>query len=215
MVEKKNLETLIEAFALLVEKKAAAGFHLVLVGSGEREEKLKALCREKALPVYDRLDRGRHPVSEEPGVHFMGFRQMRENAVFYPLASIFVLPSRVEEWGLVVNEAMAAGLPVVVSERAGCAEDLVPAIPREVADAFRKETGATSADCEVRCNGCTFDPQSSQELAGILELLISKPELRERMAGESTRIVDRFSAENFAAQAIKAAACAMGLRQGG
>jgi glycosyltransferase involved in cell wall biosynthesis len=141
----------------------------------------------------------------------MGFRQMRENAAFYALASMFILPSRLEEWGLVVNEAMAARLPVVVSETAGCAEDLLPAIPPGVADVFRREMGAESVPGKVRRNGCTFDPASSEELAGHLELLISKPGLRERMAGESARVVEQFSTANFAAQAVKAAACAMGL----
>ena len=59
-------------------------------------------------------------------VYFYGFRQIEENAIFYALAEAFVLPSLKEEWGLVVNEAMAAGLPVIVSRTAGCAEDLVP-----------------------------------------------------------------------------------------
>ena len=45
----------------------------------------------------------------------------------YSVADVFVLPSRFEPWGLVVNEAMAAGLPVLASERVGCVDDLVRA----------------------------------------------------------------------------------------
>ena len=43
----------------------------------------------------------------------------------YGLASAFVHPSTTEQWGLVVNEAAAAGLPLIVSERCGCAPELV------------------------------------------------------------------------------------------
>jgi glycosyltransferase involved in cell wall biosynthesis len=43
----------------------------------------------------------------------------------YCSADVFVLPSSFEPWGLVVNEAMAAGLPVVISDRVGCGSDLV------------------------------------------------------------------------------------------
>ncbi len=44
---------------------------------------------------------------------------------FFDLSSVFVLPARHEAYGLIVNEAMAAGLPVVVSTDIGCADDLV------------------------------------------------------------------------------------------
>jgi 1,2-diacylglycerol 3-alpha-glucosyltransferase len=58
------------------------------------------------------------------------------------LASAFIQASTTEQWGLVVNEAMASGLPVLVSERCGCAPDLV-------------KNGV---------NGYTFDPYDIKEI---------------------------------------------------
>src|SRR2546430_3298455 len=58
-------------------------------------------------------------------VKFLGFRNQSELPSFYDLCDVFVLPSTSEPWGLVVNEAMAAGRPVVVSDQVGCARDLV------------------------------------------------------------------------------------------
>jgi glycosyltransferase involved in cell wall biosynthesis len=209
MVGKKNLETLIEAFSMLVRRNTGADFHLVLAGSGEREPALKALCLEKKLPVYEHSGPAPAETPSTPGVHFMGFRQIAENAVIYALASVFILPSKSEEWGLVVNEAMASGLPVVVSERAGCAEDLVPAIPHPLASQYELEAGARPFAVKMRRNGFIFDPDSSEELSRQLELLIAKPGLRELMAAESRKIVVNFSPENFTRQAIAAAEHAM------
>lgn len=58
-------------------------------------------------------------------VRFLGFRNQSELPAFYDLCDVFVLPSHFEPWGLVVNEVMNAGRPVIVSDRAGCAPDLV------------------------------------------------------------------------------------------
>ena len=61
-----------------------------------------------------------------PGIiKFTGFVQREQLAKYYALAEMLVLPTYTDTWGLVVNEAMACGLPVIVSRAAGCAEDLV------------------------------------------------------------------------------------------
>jgi len=66
-------------------------------------------------------------VSEiRPGsVRFAGFLQHEQLALAYGLAEIFVFPTHTDPWGLVVNEAMACGLPIICSRAAGCAADLV------------------------------------------------------------------------------------------
>ncbi|MGA6828438.1 glycosyltransferase [Nitrospira sp. NS4] len=105
----KNLPRLLEAYA---GYRAAAGHRgrawgLVLVGSGPQEPML----REQARNL--------------PDVVFSGFQQGDTVSAYYGLASCLVLPSVSETWGLVVNEAMAAGLPVLVSHRCGCVPELV------------------------------------------------------------------------------------------
>jgi len=61
-----------------------------------------------------------------PGtIKFAGFAQREQLAAFYALAEMLILPTYTDTWGLVVNEAMACGLPVILSEAAGCGADLV------------------------------------------------------------------------------------------
>jgi glycosyltransferase involved in cell wall biosynthesis len=88
--------------------------YLVIVGDGEERTRLEARCRELGLDDSG-LD----------AVRFVGFRNQSELPRFFELADVFVLPSRHEPWGLIVNEAMAAGCAVVVSSDVGCHADLV------------------------------------------------------------------------------------------
>src|SRR5262249_47022086 len=84
-------------------------FTLVMAGSGELEEELRAFCAEHALD----------------NVVFTGFVNQSELPALYAASDVFVLPSEHEPWGLAVNEAMCASLPVVVSREVGCVPDLV------------------------------------------------------------------------------------------
>ena len=58
-------------------------------------------------------------------IKFVGFAHQEQLPAYYALAEMLVLPTYTDTWGLVVNEAMACGLPVILSETAGCAADLV------------------------------------------------------------------------------------------
>ena len=58
-------------------------------------------------------------------VHFLGFRNQTEIGSCYAMADMLVLPSSLETWGLVINEAMCFGLPIIASDRVGAAADLV------------------------------------------------------------------------------------------
>ena len=100
--ENKQPDRLLDAFLALGDSPA----HLVFVGSGPLEGDLRA----RAAP-------GR--------VHFVGFQNQSRMPVAYRLGDVLVLPSRKETWGLAVNEAMASGRSVVVSDGVGCAPDLV------------------------------------------------------------------------------------------
>ena len=96
---------LIKAFEnLKVEKK-----YLVLVGEGELKESLQAYIAGQGIDH----------------VHFTGFINQNELPKYYGIADVLVLCSETETWGLSVNEAMACGLPIVISDMVGCAEDLV------------------------------------------------------------------------------------------
>lgn len=220
-VAKKNLATLVRGYRQFLISNPSTAVHLVMVGSGEEEFNLRSLCEKLLLPVYDKTSAGRsHRKSENgtqsPGVHFYGFRQIEENPLFYALADAFILPSLWEEWGLVVNEAMASGLPVVVSETAGCAEDLLeePAPAQMSPDELQRVSQLNLKD-RLRQNGLLFNPESSEELARALWLLESCPELRRHMGQMSRKIVEKFSCDNFAENALRAVQMALNGRLAG
>ena len=166
-------------------------------------------------------------VGQRGAVYFYGFRQIGENPVFYALAEAFVLPSLKEEWGLVVNEAMAAGLPVIVASTAGCAEDLVLKAPVSRSSqlpvgSIRSGEKKSADDCkpttdhslEERSNGFVFDPKSSDALCEALRRIADQKTKRPKdketdgiteMGQRSREIVAKFSCENFAQQALRAA----------
>ncbi len=216
-VAKKNLATLLQAYRQFLDASRVGRTHLVLVGSGEEEPKLRALCGHLRLPIYDKTPAGIEKRKGKignglPGVHFYGFRQIEENPVFYALADAFILPSLWEEWGLVVNEAMACGLPVVVSETAGCVEDLLKpgrlVMPRRVSAGLEGRLGQLAG--RIRQNGFLFNPASPQSLASALMVLQAVPEIRENMGKASRVLIGQFSCENFARNALLAARAAMG-----
>ena len=105
---KKQPLELAEAFASLQSQA-----HLIYVGSGMLEDELK-----------ERFD-------SNPNIHFVGFQNQSKMPIWYRVADVFCLPSRGpgETWGLAVNEALACGCSVIVSNRVGCAEDLVKGQP--------------------------------------------------------------------------------------
>jgi glycosyltransferase involved in cell wall biosynthesis len=133
---KKAPDMLLDAFLKCDNTKA----HLALAGSGPMEEEL----------------RGR--AGGRPEVHFLGFQNQSRMPVVYRLGDAFVLPSRGpgETWGLAVNEAMACGRPVVVSDRVGCAPDLVGretgfVVPAGDTGALRRRLETLVDDEELRC----------------------------------------------------------------
>ncbi|MCD6404758.1 MAG: glycosyltransferase family 4 protein [Planctomycetes bacterium] len=107
LLKEKGLDVLFEA---CVRAKAAADdVVLLVVGDGRRQAAYKALAKKKGLA----------------DVQFLGFRSQAELPEIYAAADVFVLASLVEPWGVVVNEAMASGLPVILSDQVGASADLV------------------------------------------------------------------------------------------
>src|SRR5439155_6627610 len=79
-----------------------------------------------ALPISAKNELMKRASHIRPGVvHCVGFMHREELAAFYGLAEAVILPTYSDTWGLVINEAMACGLPVISSSVAGCAADLV------------------------------------------------------------------------------------------
>ena len=98
------------AWSAATDHPAAAhhGVIAVVVGAGELDNELRQIAARERLRV-----------------HFAGFKNQTELPRYYASADALVLPSDSETWGLVVNEAMASGLPTIVSTEVGCGPDLI------------------------------------------------------------------------------------------
>jgi glycosyltransferase involved in cell wall biosynthesis len=130
-------------------------FRLVMAGSGELDGHLRSLVQSLSLE----------------NVHFAGFINQAALPKLYAASDIFVLPSENEAWGLAVNEAMCAGLPIVVSNEVGCVSDLV----------------------HEGVNGHLHKAGNIEALAGALRPLLSSRPERERMSLASQEIISHWS----------------------
>jgi glycosyltransferase involved in cell wall biosynthesis len=173
-IEKKNLPRLISAYAEYRWKSQTAGhaaWDLVLLGDGPLRVTLRSQLSTLNLNEH---------------VHLPGFEPYDELPVYYALANAFVHASTTEQWGLVVNEAIASALPVIVSNRCGCAPEL------------------------VNGNGFTFDPISERELTDrLLEMASLSKEERKHLSDNSYRIAANFAPERFGEGLERAASMAM------
>lgn len=171
-IAEKNLHRLLIAYAAYRSVTGWKAWHLVLVGDGPLKEELVGLRRQLGL---------------EASVHFVGFQQYDRLPAYYGLADAFVLPSVSETWGLVVNEAMASGLPVLVSDRCGCSEDLV----------------------SEGVNGFSFDPMNADAIRDAMVHLSSSGCDSKAMGERSRNLVHRWSVEEFASSLRRAATTAV------
>lgn len=111
LIAVKNLPALLSAFAEAQRRASNAGdWGLLLLGDGAERDAL--LAQTNRLGLTD-------------AVRFLTGRPWYRVPEVLALSDVLVLPSRSEPWGLVVNEAMVCGLPVIVSNRCGCVPDLV------------------------------------------------------------------------------------------
>lgn len=154
---RKAPEVLLQAF---LQRPRMAREHLIFVGAGPLEQDL----RERARDNHN--------------IHFLGFQNQSKMAVVYRLGDVFVLPSRSETWGLAINESMASGRPVVVSDRVGCAPDLVAS------------TGA----------GLIFRAEAPDDLASALSQLCGNQALRHRMSAAGVSEIARWTLSEQAAR---------------
>lgn len=123
-IPKKRPMDLVHAAELLLRSHPELKLHLLFTGSGELGPELRANCNV----VFDAQSPNLSPVtchSSLPIASFTGFLNQTEVSRAHVAADCLVLPSDYgETWGLVVNEAMASGLPCIISNHCGCAEDL-------------------------------------------------------------------------------------------
>jgi 1,2-diacylglycerol 3-alpha-glucosyltransferase len=170
-VPEKNLLRLIEAFARYRDQSAPDGrWDLVLCGGG---------------PDADAIESAIARSGHAGAIHRPGFLQAEPLTRWYAHAGAFVLPSISEPWGLVVNEAASAGLPLLVSERAGCAPTLAP------------EPEGTS--------GARFDPLDVEQIAHRLAWMAALPEdSRRAMGRRAAEVVDRWGPDRFAEGTLEA-----------
>lgn len=117
---KKNPGLLLESF-IQVDK---PNVHLLFVGNGALEQSLKSMAYQFTNPP-PAPSKGGQNFSLKNRIHFMDFQNQSFMPVVYQACDLICLPSETETWGLVINEAMAAGKAVLVSDKVGCAIDLV------------------------------------------------------------------------------------------
>ena len=176
--KKKNLPGMIRAYARYrqlvlstLDTRHSTVFDLVIAGEGGERSLIEQTIRDYGVADH---------------VHLVGPKGYGELPSYYAHASAFIHASTTEQWGLVVNEAMAAGLPVLVSNRCGCAADLV------------KEGE----------NGWTFDPKNEDEMADLMLKISGDEEQRREMGRKSREIIENWGPARFASglsSAIEAA----------
>lgn len=162
LVEKKNLLRLIDAYRVYANRAGRELWSLVIVGPGPMEAEIRSLVEAHDLSAF---------------VQLVGAQSYDDMPLFYGLAEALILASTTEQWGLVVNEAMASGLPVLVSRQCGCAMDLV---------------------VEAR-NGFTFDPFDVGAIADAIEKMAAPDCDRLAMGRESRAIIADWGLDRFVA----------------
>jgi glycosyltransferase involved in cell wall biosynthesis len=170
LIHRKGVDLLLTAYAASAAKYPST---LLLMGDGELR---RPLCEQTV----------QHNI---PHALFAGFQGESEKWAYYLASDIFVLPTREDVWGLVVNEAMLCSLPVVCSQFAGAAADLV-------------RHGE---------NGYIVDPTDTAEFSAALEALLAAPNKAAQMGHASLSIIREFNMDSFAnrfLEAIFATVCA-------
>lgn len=167
LVDDKGIPELIDAFERV--KQEYETVNLVLLGDGSDREKYIKECQSRGLTR----------------VFWPGFQQQEALLTYYAIADIFVFPTRSDPWGLVLNEAMSAGLPLICSRAAGAADDLV----------------------QFGENGWLHEVGNTQELVEYMGKLLQDPQLRQKMGQRSHQIIAAYTPEKTA-QGFVEAICA-------
>lgn len=151
----KGITELLRAFRLLYQSRE--DIVLLVAGTGS----LEGVVRQCA--------------AQNNAVRYLGHLVGAELREAYAIADMLVLPSLFEPWGLVVNEAMASGLPVVATDRVGCADDLI--------------------DDET---GMLVTSGAAEPLSRAIAMLARNSEMRRRMGSAARRRIDGWTLRNWA-----------------
>lgn len=108
-------------------------------------------------------------------LHFVDFLNKDELQQYYQASDLFVLPTREDIWGLVINEAMAVGLPVITTEKCLAGLELV----------------------EDYQNGFIIPIENEKELANKIQIIMDNPQVRKQMSENSLKKIKRYNIENM------------------
>src|SRR3972149_2326633 len=169
LIERKGLYDLLSAFSRL--KKEVDDVTLLIVGTGMEEDALKKRCLHENIK----------------DVIFAGFVDYEQLPGYFGLSDLFVLPSKEEVWGLVINEAMACGLPVITTVKVGASADLV----------------------RDGVNGFVVRDGEPHELYNAMRKIVADSGLRQKMADASGQMIKNFGAEHTARGVKEAILCAV------
>ena len=163
LIERKGLDLLLAAYERIHD---LSDVTLWIMGSGPVEKRLEEEAERKDLR----------------NVKFLGFMNEREKWVYYLASDVFVLPTREDVWGLVVNEAMLCGLPVICSKFAGCCSDLV----------------------EDEKTGFMVNPNDTEEFANVLRKIVTNDGLRGAMSERAREKACEYSIKESAKGFLRA-----------
>jgi glycosyltransferase involved in cell wall biosynthesis len=156
VVHRKGLHLLLEACSFL-QKQGCNDYTLLIVGDGTQREELEGFSRE-------------HNLSGQ--VKWVGRVEYSRLGSYFERADVFILPTLEDTWGVVVQEAMIFGKPVLCSKLAGASELVI--------------------DGE---NGYSFDPNNIEQLAGVMRCFIDNPQLAQTMGKKSQQLTQQHTPE--------------------
>jgi len=158
--KEKNIFFLLECFKNAQKSIEMDDWGLILIGNGPQKEGITDFINKNSIK----------------NIFFTGYKQREEVPKYLALSDILILPSISEPWGLVVNEAMAAGLPILISKKCGSYPDLI--IEGE--------------------NGYSFDPYNVDELTNLIMKTVQKRFALSNMSKESLKIIANYTPEKAA-----------------
>ena len=161
LIKRKNAKNMLIAYKEYLNSIGNSSWNLVICGNGEQFNELNELCLE--LEIINK-------------VKFLGFLDYYQLATLYGLASCFIHPAFSEQWGLVINEACASGIPILSSKTVAASSELV----------------------KDKYNGYLFDPYNIKSISNSMIKITNLTKAERECMGENSQIlVSNFNYETF------------------